>query len=113
MPRFGSSASMKSKATPAKAHGFSPDSPKTAPAKSEQPATQWNFTTAPDGNVTIKTQAASTTDIFRQWIEDGITSAEDIAREMNVSKGTISKMAKKGIEAGWLTKNGRGYALAK
>lgn len=82
-------------------------------SQSEQPATQWNFTTAPDGNVTIKTLAASTTDVFRQWIEDGLTSAEDIAREMNISKGTVSKMAKRAIEAGWLTKKGRQYALAE
>lgn len=82
-------------------------------SQSEQPATQWNFTTAPDGKVTIKTQAASTADVFRQWIEDGLTSAEDIAREMNISKGNVSKMAKRAIEAGWLTKNGRNYALAK
>jgi hypothetical protein len=30
---------------------------------------------------------------------------------MGVSKGTISKMAKRAIEAGRLRKEGRGYAL--
>lgn len=82
-------------------------------SQSEQPATQWNFTTAPDGKVTIKTQAASTADVFRQWIEDGLTSAGDIAHQMNISKGAVSKMAQRAIEAGWLTKSGREYALAK
>ena len=81
-------------------------------SQSEQPATQWSFTTAPDGRVSIATSAASSADVFRQWIADGLTSAEDIAREMNVSKGTVSKMAKRGIEAGWLKKEGRNYALA-
>jgi Winged helix-turn-helix DNA-binding len=52
-------------------------------------------------------------ELFRQWIEDGLTSAEEIAREVGVSKGTVSKMAKKAIEEGWLKKNGRVYALVE
>jgi transposase-like protein len=50
-------------------------------------------------------------DVFLQWVADGLTSAEDIAREMGVSKGTVSKWARKAIEAGKLKKNGREYAL--
>ena len=80
-------------------------------SQSEQPATQWSFTTAPDGRVEVTTAAASTMDVFRQWIVDGLTSAEDIAREMGVSKGTVSKMAKRAMDAGWLEKKGRVYAL--
>lgn len=78
----------------------------------EQAPIEWSFTTLPDGSVRVETREASSLDIFRQWIEDGLTSAEDIAREMSVSKGTISKWARKAIEAGWLVKKGRGYALA-
>ena len=55
---------------------------------------------------------ASSMDVFRQWIEDGLASAQDIACEMGVSKGTVSKIAKRGIDSGWLKKNGREYALA-
>ena len=80
-------------------------------SQSEQPATQWSFTTLPDKTVDVKTAAASTLDVFKQWIVDGLTSAEDIAREMGVSKGTVSKMAKRAMDAGWLDKKGRGYAL--
>ena len=47
-----------------------------------------------------------------RWIEYGLTSAGGIAEEMHVSKGTVSKWAKRAIEAGWLKKNGREYALA-
>jgi hypothetical protein len=65
-----------------------------------------------DGNVKIEAREASSMDVFRQWIEHGLTSAEDIAKEMHVSKGTVSKWAKRAIEAGWLGKNGREYALA-
>jgi Mn-dependent DtxR family transcriptional regulator len=49
---------------------------------------------------------------FRQWLEDGLTSAEDIAREMHVTKGTVSKLARKAMDQGWLKKNGREYAFA-
>ena len=80
-------------------------------SQSEQPATLWSFTTARDGRVTIKTEGASTMQVFRQWIEDGLDSAEDIAREMGVSKGTVSKMAKRAMAEGWLKKNGRRYAI--
>ena len=36
-------------------------------SQSEQPATLWSFTTARDGRVTIKTEGASTMQVFRQW----------------------------------------------
>lgn len=81
-------------------------------SKREQPSTKWEFRTDPEGRVSISTSAASPMDVFRQWIEDGLTSAEDIAREMGCSKGQISKLAKRGISEGWLRKNGRLYALA-
>ena len=54
----------------------------------------------------------SPVDVFRQWIEDGLTSATDIAAEMCLSKGQVSKLAKRGIEAGWLKKDGRDYVIA-
>jgi AAA domain len=76
----------------------------------EQAAIEWKFTNV-NGSVEVATQPASSLDVFRQWIEDGLTSAEDIAREMNVTKGTASKLARKAMEQGWLTKNGRDYAL--
>ena len=77
----------------------------------EQAATEWRFTTLEDGTVEIATHPASNIDVFRQWIADGLTSAEDIAKEMHVTKGTVSKWAKKAIDAGWLVKLGREYAL--
>ena len=81
-------------------------------SQKEQAPIEWQFTTLDSGAVDIVTREASSLDVFRQWVEDGLTSAEDIAREMNVSKGTVSKWARKAIEAGWLTKVGRAYAIA-
>lgn len=78
----------------------------------EQPAIEWHFATGDAGAVRITTQQASGIEAFRHWIEAGITSPEDIAREMGVSKSTISRLARKAMEAGWLVKDGREYVLA-
>jgi hypothetical protein len=77
----------------------------------EQTALEWRFKTSESRVVEITTSEASSMDVFLQWVADGLTSAEDIAREMGVSKGTVSKWARKAIEAGKLKKNGREYAL--
>jgi predicted DNA-binding protein (UPF0251 family) len=47
---------------------------------------------------------ASRIEVFRQCLEDGLTSAEDIARKMGVSKGTVSKLAKRAGNEGWCRK---------
>ncbi len=59
----------------------------------------------------ISWKKLSNPQLFRQCIEDGLISASDIAAEMGLSKGQVSKLAKQGMEAGWLKKNGRDYAL--
>jgi DNA-binding MarR family transcriptional regulator len=40
-----------------------------------------------------------------------IVTRNKIAEEMCISKGQVSKMAKKAIEAGRLIKSGRGYGI--
>ena len=81
-------------------------------SRREQPAVDWTFRTGEDGRVDIQTSNAAGLDVLRQWVSDGLTGAEDIAREMGLSKGTVSKMAKRAMEEGWLRKEGREYALA-
>jgi DNA-binding MarR family transcriptional regulator len=41
-------------------------------------------------------------DIFRQHIEDGLDSATEIVGEMGVTKGYVSKLAKRAVDEGWL-----------
>ena len=77
----------------------------------EQTALEWRFKTSETGVVEITTCEASNMDVFLQWVADGLTGAEDIAREMDVTKGTVSKWARKAMEAGKLKKEGRDYAL--
>jgi DNA-directed RNA polymerase specialized sigma subunit len=45
-----------------------------------------------------------------ELVKAGLTNATDIAKEMGLSKGQISKLAKKAIAEGRLVKLGRGYA---
>jgi AAA domain-containing protein len=73
---------------------------------------EWRFKTSEMGFVEITTTEASSMDVLLRWVADGLTGAEDIAHEMGVSKGTVSKWAKKAMEARRLKKDGREYALA-
>ena len=50
-------------------------------------------------------------DVFLGLIEDGVTECGQIAQEMKISPATVSRFAKKGIDAGWLKKEGREYVL--
>src|ERR1019366_5689261 len=50
-------------------------------------------------------------DLFKRWVGDGLTSCKDIAEEMGISKGTVSKMAKRAEREKWLQIQGREYVL--
>jgi len=77
------------------------------------PPLEWHFNKPKDEiRARVSWKKVSTAEIFRQWIEDGVTSAKDIAEEMGISKGQVSKLAKRAMAEGWLKKEGRDYALA-
>lgn len=80
--------------------------------EAECPPLEWHFH-LPKGETLaiVNWKTMSTAQIFRQWIEDGVTSATDIADEMGISKGQVSKLAKRAIMEGWLQKDGRDYVL--
>jgi hypothetical protein len=80
--------------------------------EAECPSLEWHFL-LPKGETRARVswKKISTAQIFRQWIEDGVTSAKDIAVEMGISKGQVSKLAKRAMAEGWLKKDGRDYAL--
>ena len=76
------------------------------------PAMEWQFLkTDGEDHARVTFKPISTAQLFRQHINDGLTSATEIAEEMGTSPGQVSKMAHKAIKAGWLKKDGRGYAL--
>jgi len=88
----------------------------TKPSRNTQeeiPAYEWHIVSDPaTGIVSVAHKQAQSLDIFRRLIEDGVTECSQLAEELKVSKGTVSKWAKKGFDEGWLTKNGREYVVA-
>lgn len=80
--------------------------------ETECPPLEWNFNKSKsETSARISWKKLSTLQMFRQWIEDGLTGASDIAAEMGLSKGQVSKLAKRAMTDGWLKKKGRDYAL--
>ena len=79
-------------------------------APTDPASLEWNFW--PDGNrVVVTYREADNLTLFRQWIEDGLETCGEIAEEMGLSKGQVSKLSKKAEKAGWLRKVGRRYQL--
>jgi putative DNA primase/helicase len=72
---------------------------------------EWTFQTGPDGLTRIGHKVADKLAIFRNWLDAGLNTAGDIATEMQVTRGTVSKMAKVAQQAGWLASDGRKYTL--
>jgi len=70
----------------------------------------WHF--RPEGERVLPTfSEADPLQIFRGWVENGLTSCADIADEMGVSKGYVSKLAKRAEVAGWLKIERREYRI--
>jgi hypothetical protein len=72
---------------------------------------EWTFQTGADGLTRVSYKRVGQIEIFRQWVANGLTSATDIANEMGVTKGTVSKWAKDGVLEGWLDNKKGKYTL--
>jgi hypothetical protein len=79
----------------------------------EMPALEWHVVTELSGEVSVSCKVAQSMDVFRQILADGVTDCTQLAEELGVSKGTISKWATKAINQGWLKKKGREYLLVE
>ena len=83
----------------------------TKPSRNTQeeiPPLEWHLVTDnATGKVSISYKETQTLEVFMQLIRDGVTDCAEIAQEMKVSKGTISKWAKKMMDAGRLKKTNR------
>ena len=80
----------------------------------ETPAYEWEFSPDPDtGRCKILCREASGLEVFLQWLRDGLDSCKDIAEAMGVSKGTVSKLAKRAEAAGRIHNNGQKYSITE
>jgi AAA domain len=85
---------------------------KTRNTADEPSAYEWCYT--PFGDRTqVTCREMSSIDVFKRVVQDGLCSATDIAAEMSMSKGYVSKLAKKAERAGWLTIDRGIYKIAK
>jgi putative DNA primase/helicase len=73
----------------------------------------WTIAPTIDGRVRIETKEVSSDDIIVDLVRVGVDSATDIATEMNITKGTVSKRADRLIKSGRLGKQGRKYVLGE
>jgi DNA-binding NarL/FixJ family response regulator len=80
-------------------------------APAEPSSYEWTFSPGATGETSVQYSETSSDETILQWVRDGLDSATEIAKEMGVSTGTISKRAARLIEAGRLLKKGRNYAL--
>jgi hypothetical protein len=89
----------------------------TKPSRNTQeeiPPFEWHIVTDfTTGEVTVGCKVGGSLDVFRKLIEEGVTECTQLAAEMNVSPGTISKWAKKGEREGWLRQQNREYMLVE
>ncbi len=87
----------------------------TKPSRNTQedvPAYEWCVTTDPTtGTVEITYKPAQSLDVFRRCLEEGLSDNRQIAEEMRISPGQVSKLFKKARDQGWALKDGRDYAL--
>jgi putative DNA primase/helicase len=80
----------------------------------EVPAYELHFVTDnATGEVSISHQLAQTMDVFLGLIEDGVRECNQIAQEMKTSPATISRLAKRAMDAGKIIKKSREYFLAE
>jgi RecA-family ATPase len=72
---------------------------------------EWQFQPFDNNQILITHKEADGLMVIVEWVKAGLTSASEIAEEMGISKGQVSKMARKAIEVGLLIKKGRGYSI--
>jgi putative DNA primase/helicase len=89
----------------------------TKPSRNTQEevrAYEWHLVTdAATGLVSVGYRQAQTMDVFLGLIEDGVRDCNQIAQEMKTSPATVSRLAKRAIDAGKIIKKSREYFLTE
>jgi putative DNA primase/helicase len=73
---------------------------------------EWNYKRSGE-LVTVSHEEASRADAVLQWVKDGLDTCGEIAAEMKISPGQVSKLATQLIKEGKLRKNGRRYEVVE
>jgi DNA-binding transcriptional ArsR family regulator len=78
-------------------------------SKTREWTLEWTFQTEADGRISIGCNEISFDSKVLQLIQDGLTSATDIAEELGVAKSTVSKATKRLEGNKLIERNGRQY----
>jgi putative DNA primase/helicase len=73
------------------------------------PPLEWTFTSEQDDRTTVTAKPISGVELLVSWVRSGLDSATDIAAEMEISKGQVSKLAKRAERLGKIVIDGRHY----
>ena len=71
--------------------------------------TDWHVTSDEDGNLAINYEIADNAALVLQAIKDGLNQCSDIAAELDLSKGAVSKLAHRLESSGQIRIDGRRY----
>jgi len=80
-------------------------------APSEPLSYDWLIQPNGDHRVQVRYKESNSDDVIVAWVRDGLTTATDLAQEMGVTKGTISRHVTRLVEQGRLEKHNRQYVL--
>lgn len=81
-------------------------------AVEDPPPLDWHYEPV-DGATRITHKEADSMTIFLKWVEDGLDTCGEVADEMGLSNGQVSKMAKRAEKSGLLTISNRRYTIKK
>jgi putative DNA primase/helicase len=73
------------------------------------PPLEWTVAADGNGPATVTAKTISGVELLVSWVRAGLDSASDIALEMGISKGQVSKLAKRAERLGSLVIEGRRY----
>lgn len=76
------------------------------------PPLEWTIAEEADGTTSVTAKQVSGVELLVQWVNAGLDSASDIAQEMGITKGQVSKLAKKAEVAGRIKIKDRRYLPA-
>jgi putative DNA primase/helicase len=73
---------------------------------------EWIFTPLANGSeILVRFEQSNPMDVFIELIKAGVHQCCDIAEEMNISAATVSRLAQKAENLGFITIKGRKYSL--
>ena len=72
---------------------------------------EWTFTQIPNGEILVQHSDMGPMDVFLELVAHGVDQCADIADEMELSKATVTRLAQKAENAGFIKIKNRKYQI--